>query len=299
MVRLNNTRLFAAVAAKALFIPPEGWRAHHFRVHGVAMIRTLHRVSRIARAQATSGIVRSVTSAFREQIDTVLERFAARTRVNVVVVPRGSSMFKADIFLPQHEDMILDILNQVLAETGDDVTAKIVPGVQSTLAQGYSKTSILLGQTPDPRANIGLQRRAQGLASRITNISQTTRTRFQTILKTAVKEGWSVPETATAIQERLPRIQAARALTIARTELNNAWTQGAVQSYRESKTLTQVSVIGCESREQDRWDEPSYQQYLYRGESTCNIQGVPVADMDKLEFHINHTGTMVPSGFVE
>ena len=53
--------------------------------------------------------------------------------------------------------------------------------------------------------------------------------------------------------------------------------------------ITHVSVIGCEAR------EPGSPQY--RGESTCNIQDVPINDADKLEFHPNHTGTIVPSRF--
>ena len=50
-------------------------------------------------------------------------------------------------------------------------------------------------------------------------------------------------------------------------------------------------AIGCEAREAG---SPTY-----RGESTCNIEDVPVSDADKLRFHPNHTGTMVPSKFRE
>lgn len=294
MKRLNSARMISAVGGKALFIPPGGWRAATFRIYGGPMIVAMHRTALIVQRQQTAATARAVASEFRKQIDEVLERFLRASGFG-----RRAAKVSGDIFLPAHEDLILEILNEVLDETGVRVTAEILPSVQSTLDQGYSKTSALLAQPGPARGNLGLQRRARELAARITNISDTTRKRFRTLLNGAVKQGLSIPETAKLIRERLPKIQGSRALTIARTEMNNAWREGAIQSFKESSTLTTVSVIGCESREEERWDTPSYQPYLYRGESTCNIQDVPVADADKLEFHINHTGTMVPSGFIE
>lgn len=294
MKRLNAARFVAAVGGKALIIPPEGWRAGTFRLHGRAMIAAMHRAALITQRQQQSGIVRDTARAFTKQIEEVIRRFESASGFG-----RRNVKVSGDIFLPAHEDLVLEILNDVLRETGAEVTAEILPGIRSTLDQGYSKTSIFLAQDPKMRDNPNLQRRARELAARITNISETTRKRFQTVLKQSVRERLSVPQAVKLIREKLPKIQANRALTIARTELNRAWTDGAIQAFQESKTLTLVSVIGCESREEDRWDSPSYQPYLYRGESTCNIQDVPVADADKLEFHINHTGTLVPSGFIE
>lgn len=294
MKRLNAARLIAYLGGKALVIPPEGWRASSFRLHGLAMIRTMHKAALVTQRQQMAQIVRDVTRAFIRQIDEVLRRFLATSSFG-----RSVKVNTTDVFLNAHETLILEILNDVLEETGAKVLAEIVPGVRSTLDQGYSKTSVLLAQDPKVRDNPNLQRRARELAARITGIPDTTRKRFETILKNSVANKLSVAETTKAIREKLPKIQANRALTIARTELNRAWTDGAIQAFQESKTLTTVSVIGCESREEDRWDQPSYQQFLYNGESTCNIQDVPVADADKLEFHPNHTGTMVPSGFID
>ena len=93
------------------------------------------------------------------------------------------------------------------------------------------------------------------------------------------------------LDEALPAFNASRINTIARTETNNAWTRGSVASFQESTTLSHVSVIGCEAR------EPNSPQY--RGESTCNVQDVPVEDAGLLDFHPNHTGTIVPSRFRE
>lgn len=299
MKRLNAQRLVAAVGGKALVIPKEGWRASTFRLHGLAMVRAMHRAALITQKQQQGSIVRGASQAFTKQIEEVIRRFLRASNFGRTSAYAYGVKVSGDIFLSAHEDLVLSILNEVLQETGAEVTAEILPGIRSTLDQGYSKSSILLAQEPKVRDNPNLQRRARTLAARITNISDTTRKRFKTVLTRAVKERLSVPQAVKLIREKLPQIQANRALTIARTELNQAWTDGAVQAFQESKTLTFVSVIGCESREEDRWDSPSYAPYLYRGESTCNIVDVPVADADKLEFHINHTGTMVPSGFIE
>ena len=296
MMRFNAQRLINLVGTKALVIPLEGWRAHSFRLHGAAMIRTLRRVALITQRQQLGEIVRVTTQQFSAQLAEIMKRFHARATFG----HHGRSVkASVDIFTSVHEELLRGIIKEVLEETGERATVRILPGIQSTLAQGYSKTSILLSQKPDPDANQGLQRRARELAQRVTNLSETTKKRLDTVLQQAVKEKLTITETATEINSKIPKIQAARAVTIARTELNNAWTEGSVQAFKESSTITLVSVIGCESREVDRWDSPSYQQYMYRGESTCNIQDVPVADSDKLEFHPNHTGTMIPTGFIE
>jgi len=298
--RLNSIRFLGVVGGKALHIPKDGWRAHTFRLFGHSMIMTMHRVALITQRQQQAEIVRVAVRIFKEQMEEMLKRFLNRSPLAVTrSVKVGFELSSGDIFLHAHEALMLDVLNQVLKETGEKVTAKILPGMQSTLAQGYSKTSALLAQTTEVRNNPAFQRRARQLASRITNISDTTRKRLETILKTAVNEQLSVADTVKMIRTKLPKIQANRALTIARTELNHAWSEGAKQAFKESQTLTHVSVIGCESREADRWGTPAYEPYMYRGESTCNAQDVPVADLDKLQWHINHTGTVIPSGFIE
>jgi hypothetical protein len=64
---------------------------------------------------------------------------------------------------------------------------------------------------------------------------------------------------------------------------------GAAAAYKSNPAITYVSVVGCQAI------EPGIP--TYHGIPTCNIQNVPVHDCDKLEFHINHTGCIVPSGF--
>src|SRR5437588_11165492 len=102
----------------------------------------------------------------------------------------------------------------------------------------------------------------------------------------------SVSETAGLLERELPPIFGNRALTIARTELNSAWSLGAANSFLQSETLTHISVIGCEAR------EPRSPHFL--GESTCIYPDLPVHQLDEflaIGFHPNHTGNLVPSRF--
>lgn len=299
---LSSKQLVEACGGKGLYVPKDGWRASSFAAHGGPMIVTLHRLAVITQRRQGAIVARRAKEIFRKQIDRVLDRFIAAG--HFATHPRAAAapdlkQIETQVMVGAHESLLSRLLNEELAATRNDVTTELVPPVQSTMAQGYSKTSVLLAQQPDESRNPGLARRARGIAERISNISETTRTRFETMLRAAVENGDTVGDTIRNIREQFPEMQANRAVLIARSETNNAWTEGSAQAFKESSTITKVSVIGCQSRETDRWGSPSYQRFMYRGESTCNIQDVPVADADKLEFHPNHTGTMVPSAFID
>jgi len=148
-----------------------------------------------------------------------------------------------------------------------------------------------LGQAGETAGNQRLAREARDIAQRITGINDTTRKQFERAIQNAIGQGMTVTETAQFLVDKFPDMAESRIRTIARTELNGAYAKGSVASYLQSDVVAHVSVIGCEAREPG---SPTY-----RGESTCNIQDVPVVDADNLQFHPNHTGTIVPSGFRE
>lgn len=294
--RLNARRLIETVGRKELFIPRDGWTAASFRAHGGPMVITLARVARIVTRQQTAETARRLAPVLDQFVEDVIAR---AFRQHSHPFRRSVRPVKADLDLPGDEGLWSEAIEEVLKEFDPKVKVKVTAPIQSTLDQGYSKTSILLGQEANTGFNAGLQVRARDIAQRVTRIKETTRKRLQAVIKRSIDEGLSMLDTASAIRKVMPRINANRAMTIARTEVGNAWTQGAIQSFKENSTITLVSVIGCESREVERWGSPSYAQFLYRGESTCNIQDVPVADAGKLNFHPNHTGTIVPSGFAD
>lgn len=296
MRRTNAKALLEITGGKALIIPKEGWTGQTFRKNGLPMIRAMYRISQIVRRQAQAEVARRAAQVFELQLEELVRRFLALDR------GFGRRSVKAEgdleIFLEADKNLFLDLINQVLKDTGSKTRAKIIGPVRSVMDQGYSKTSMLMGQVAK-EGNSALAARSLNLADKITDISERTRGQFRRILTEAVDEKLSVASTVRRLRKEMPKLNGQRALTIARTELTNAWHQGAIQSFKESETITEVSVIGCESREEDRWEQPSYQQFMYRGESTCNIQDVPIKDADKLVWHPNHTGTLIPSAFAD
>lgn len=277
----NAGKLIPIVGGKALIVPDEGWDAANFARYGGAMILALARLAKIIQRREAAKMAIKLNRMFRRQIRGVNERVLEWTRAKKA--PRV-----VDIEVDNNADLWVEAMNEVFAEAGLEAVAAVMPSVQSVMAQGYNRTSILMGQQPDDVSRL-VEIQSRGIARQITAISQTTRARIQQVVNDALQSSFSVVETAAAIESAAPQIYGNRTLTISRTELNKAWTRGAVGSMQESSTITEVSVIGCEAREAR---SPQYQ-----GESTCNIQSVPIQDADKLEFHINHTGNIVPSGF--
>lgn len=299
MRKLNARALIEAVGGKGLIIPKEGWNRRTFALYGRAMIVAMHRASNIIRRQAQAEVARRASQTFHDQLSEIVHRFMRLDRAMMRrSLSSGRKAGDLEIFLEADKRLFLDVVDAVLKDSGSKTRAKVIGPIRSVLDQAYSKTSILMAQKPIEN-NDGLNRRALKIGEKITNVSERTRGTFVRVLDQAVEEKLSVADTVRRITAALPKVNDSRALTIARTELTNAWAQGAIQSFKESSTVTEVSVIGCESREEERWKQPSYQQYLYRGESTCNIADVPIVDAEKLVWHPNHTGTIIPTAFRE
>lgn len=280
-MRIAN-KLIPVIGGKGLVIPDEGWTAGTFARHGGPMILTLARVAKITQRRKAATLAYKLNVHFKKQIKGVISRVMEWTRQG------RKAPAEVIIDLPQNAELWAEAMNEVFAESQLEAVATVMPEVQSVMAAGYEKTSILLGQAPDDLARL-VTIQSRTIARRITSIDETTRRRLRQVINDSIESGLTVTETAAAIESAAPQIYGNRTLTIARTELNNAWTKGSVGSMQESNTITEVSVIGCEAREPG---SPTYQ-----GESTCNIQGVPIHDAHTLQFHINHTGNIVPSGF--
>jgi hypothetical protein len=298
VVAINARRLIQAVHGSKFSPPRGGWNRETFSREGHGLIITLARVAKITQRKA----IPEVAGAFSR-----LVRFQAQEVINIVRHRMGNRAsaqgrhLKAEIeiVLPVHEDLWARAIAEVFSEQGDNAIKILTPPIQSVMAQGYSRTSILFGQEADPSHNAGIARRAQEMTREIVKVNDTTAEQMRRVVAESIRDGLTVAETTAKLLERVEGMTQSRALTIARTEVQTAWTEGAIQTFREARTLTHCSVIGCESRETDRWDSPSYQQFMFAGQSTCNIQDVPVHDLDQLNFHPNHTGVLVPSRFTD
>ncbi len=293
--RLNALHFLWAVSNKSLVIPPGGWHAHSFAVHGAAMVKATHRAAQITQRRAIPVVARAAVKIFDRQLEkviSIMERHHGRRSVKVGFELNPPSF--VDVAFPNDGALWLEALQEVFSETGNAaLTAELMPPIQSVMAQGYSKTNLLLGQEAAADVKAMVARRSQAIAQKITKINETTRKEFVRVISESVDSGATVYETVKALRAELPQINASRQLTIARTELSNAWTQGSATAYKESDTLAAVSVIGC----QDREGPPSPQ---WKGESTCNYEDLPVTDLDAfldVGFHPNHTGVLTPSRF--
>lgn len=278
-------RALIGLVAKGLKLPADGWSAREFALKGRLLLTTIGRIAQLTQRKAMPHLARKIRSLMKWQLDDVIRR--ARLQFGKSTRPESIEV----LFPEAHADLWLQALNEVFAEAGIEATAELVPPIQSVMAQGYSRISAMLVQPEAGSASVDIARQVQGIASRIVGINRTTRDMFARDIRQAIEDGLTVAETAERLRQRFSQWAPARINTIARTELQNAWTQGAVRSLQESDVVTHVSVIGCQAREPGA---PTY-----RGQPTCNIQDVPVQDAHLLEFHLNHTGTMVPTGFRE
>lgn len=276
--------------AKGLEIPEDGWNRREFARQGRLLIRAIDRLAKITQRKAAPYVAKIARELFRLQLNEVIRRATSRSRSNRSAKHSGTLI---ELIFPGDGDIWTQALNEVFAEANLDAVAKLQPPIESVMSDGYQGTEILLGMEDSNRREVAraIARDSREIAGRIVGINDTTLDQFDRHIRGAIEEGLTVTETADKLRVEMDDIFRGRVNTIVRTELNNAWTQGSVRAFQESESVTHVSVIGCEAREPN---SPTY-----KGQSTCNIEDVPVADADKLEFHPNHTGTLIPSRFRE
>ena len=207
-------------------------------------------------------------------------------------VPDNNSSVEIDIDVGgANEAVWANALEDVLGEQANvRLVTGYMPVAQSIAARAYERTTIIIGGDVASDANVSVLRRAQGLAREVTKINDTTRRNLAERLSRGVEEGATPYEIAKQIRDEIPDIAAKRIPTIVRTEVGRALDEGTKQSFKESPSITHVSVIGCKAREAN---SPQY-----NGGSTCNAVDVPIQDIDLLFFHPNHTGALVPSKFI-
>jgi len=295
----------AALGGKALFIPKDGWTKQRFAVYGAAMLKALVRQAYIAKAQAMKPLAlaaRNQMLARVEQVIAKVQRLAEnpmhhRGAVSFPCPPSNRSAFgrigaklTVNLDLPGG-DVWNEALNQVFEDAGIEAVASYMPPIQSVMAQGYGRTTVLLGGEPARDAAARMARMARQVAEKITSVDETTRDGIAAIVREGIEEGSTLGELIAELRDGYEDIAAWRSARIARTELSNAWTRGSAEAYKECDMLETVSVIGC-TAEEPEWE--------YNGEPTCNYAGLPVAELDaflEAGFHPNHTGTLVPDEF--
>lgn len=263
--------------------PEGGWHAGNFQGSAARRLQAdIANVKRFAQARGMRMVTKFLSSYFERRI-TLLCDFALR-----MAPPDMKAMFHVGA----HEDLWAQAMAQVFGSEADvEVAREFKPAIQSVVDETANKTTILLGGEAASVSRDALLRRANGLATQVTRINDTTRDLLARTINDGLAEDLTVSEMVKRIRERVPQIAENRIPTIARTEMGRAADEGVKAGIRGSQNVTYVSVVGCEAI------EPGIP--TYRGIPTCNIKDVPVADIDELHFHINHTGAIVPSKFRE
>jgi hypothetical protein len=188
-----------------------------------------------------------------------------------------------------HEAMWAAAIEAELRVASLEASVEILPVIQSVADDVLGKVGLSIGYTPTP-SDLRLHNvRVRDLARSVTGINQTTKDRVSRTVRNAINDGQNVRQVADTIRDRIPQIAENRTMTIARTEMGRATDQATLFAMQQSGVVTHVSVIGCQAIERNA-------PHLL-GIPTCNIQNVPIDLEGDLSFHINHTGSIVPSGF--
>jgi hypothetical protein len=262
-------------------VPDGGWTRENFR--GRNGLNLLKDFVRIKNRHAARGI-KSTAPFFKS--------YFAKIREGVIsYVQRRTPHLKAEVDFGQEEALWAQAIKHVFAGKDDELVIEMMPRIRSVMAGAYADTTVILGDTEPTAAQAESAVRAPSLelCRKVTGMNDTLQKKMAANIDDAIEQGMTVPETVQYLRDRWPQIADNRIPTIARTEMGQAADHGVKLSVKNSDSVTHVSVVGCEAI------EPGIP--TYHGVPTCNIQNVPAHDVFVLEFHINHTGAIVPSAF--
>lgn len=266
---------------------PKIWTRADFAAHGAALARAIVKAARTTQAAAFGEIAKRARQVFEQQVGMIISK--VMRAVEKEAVPGD---VKADplALMPSNIGALwMQAIEEVMEETKTDLPTKLMPPLKAVMERGYGLTADMIGVHPDYNARDRIDYNVGVIAKRVTKINDTTRSVIRSSVATSLDVGITVKETTDDLRKVLARFAEYRTRMIARTETNMAWTAGSVAAFQQCDTVTHVSVIGCEAREPG---SPTY-----KGQPTCNIEDVPVEDAHLLDFHPNHTGTIVPSQF--
>lgn len=279
----NAGRMVRMVGGPGFHVPVGGWTQPHFINNGKALVKTLQRVATLVKNRVGASIAKKTRDHIRMEVDRVLER-------------TGKALDLTGLWA--------EAMGEVLGSMKRKYRKAIEADVRSLLGQGYSKTNVILGRKDDPKGAHRRLDKAEKVLDDMDTIDDTTAAEMHALSKRLQEEGYEADEMRDMFRKTMYRRSTVRGLTAGRTVGQRAWSGGSLDAMNESGRVLTVDVIGCTSREYDQWGKPSFQDYMFDAdgrppEGTCNIKNVPIEFADLLEWHPNHTGTVVPSEFAD
>ena len=240
------------------------------RPKGTPVQRRTLRLFRTEQLHQTRIMRRDIARFFRQQGEIVRERFLGRKSISKAV---------GDLFDPVADEKAWRVVT--------------VGMFSNALQEEFTVTAKLFGFTPDEAfepGNVRFDRRRLKLASKVTRVSLTTKTKLEAIVAQGVELGLNPTAIANGAPDlNYPGIRGTfenfaqnRAQLIARTESARALDQANTAVYK-GLGVQVCDVIGCEDN------------IIIPGQKWgCNSQGVPIDEAEAIEFHPNHKGAIVP-----
>lgn len=308
---------------KSSRVPQGGWTQQRFQTdEGRKLVRDVIAIRNLALRSNTAKLSKSLKGMMEDEVSGVLGEFASLVDRRVNGKSIGSRMLNVilTLIVPDGAESIWEeALDAIFARdpTRGRIMKVFKPHYQSVMDHIVTKTSVVI-PPPVPQRRLSedlipvtgistpelppwvpltptqqtrlITAKADNLCNQVTRISETTKARLRAVFRKHIKEGSTMGEVVKAIRDNFPQIAENRIHTIVRTELSRAANEAHILAFQGNSSITHCSVTGCQAVEE--------RSPTYMGFHTCNIRNVPVADMGKVEFHINHTGTWVPTGFV-
>ena len=280
-------------------VPVGGWTQEEFLKDGPKLLRDMLMVRRLAVRSNASRLTKAVSEMLEKELADVMSSFVSRVR-HGAKAKRGDDFITLTLRLDLPsgaEGMFADALKAVFSPAAvKSRTSKVFrPVYQSVMDNVARKTQILIGATPESlppgaaRMAQAVSMRVDGLCEKVTRVSDTTKRRMREVFARKFREMATVGDVMATFTDEFPGIASWRIPTIVRNEMSNAANAAQLLGLKSIPGLTHCSVVGCQAVEPE---SPTY-----KGFHTCNIRNVPIEDVDEVEFHINHTGSWVPSGF--
>lgn len=270
-------------------VPEDGWTNENFVGEPRAKLRQdMLFVHRSAVLRMMRMLPRDLDKLMKAQIERILLR-VEKAYVSLYGIPLKSAV---EFNVPSHAPMWATAIEEEFAQSDMAVTATVTPAIQSVAADVHGKVAILLGSKPTRQQINALNVRTRSLARKVSGINTTTRKKLQEVVADAIRQNLTVFQTIEEVRKKIPSITSNRVATIVRTEMGRASDEAIKNAMVWGGTVTHFDVIGCQRV------EPPRVANLF-GVPTCNITGVPIRYEQEIEFHINHTGCIVASGFVK
>ena len=274
-------------------IPPSRWNKFTSSSERIALQRDVLRLQSSLKAEAMGILPSSFKKVLEEQLrvfrDTALT-LGVRTGLN----RKG---FKSEHWTA--EEISLGSLLLGAASTaafGSEVALSRMarPVYQSLIDRSYARSRYLIGEA-DGLVNPMLANRNEKILRNLRDVQSSTKNmadfRIGKLVDSPkfVESSWAnaVAAAVASVSERI--ISPSRLNTFGRTESFIAVDEGLKEAVKISDSITHMSVVGC------RAVEPNIP--TYQGTPTCNIENVPISDVDSVQFHVNHTGAWFPSRF--